>query len=147
MTQATLLRLPDDPAGRDAFTFDHAMAHRAVFAAMGPLDQWSVLPYFIDPTAYDARPGTNWHLNHQTAHNDFIEYLPPNPFVPAHHTGIQIAQNLLDTEFNREDSLLWWTFDNHQHHFLAMAAIYPLDLTADPLPWWLLAPRLVTNFW
>jgi hypothetical protein len=147
MSLATLLVIPDTDAGRNAFTFDHAMNHRNLLTVMGPLDQWSVLPYFIDPTSYDALPGTNWHLNHNQAHSDFITFLPANPDVLE--AGMTINQNLLDEDFRQEGNRQWWTFNNHQEHLIPSNTIVTLDLTVPPsqIPWWALDPRLVFTAW
>lgn len=160
MAQATLLNIPDDAKGRRAFTFDHAMAHRALMAVMGPLHQWSVMPYFIDPASFDARPADKWSLNHQQAHNDFNAYLPAytDQTLAAwtNNPGIPTSQILIDSRMKDEGSRQWWTFINHQEHLIATNVILPLQLTPTaPLPpptifaplWWLRTPRLAATYW
>lgn len=147
MSLASLLVVPNSDAGRNAFGFDHAMSHRNLMVAMGPLNQWSVAPYFVDPWIFAARPATSWPLSHQQAHNDFTTFLPANPAVAPGTVGFPIVQNLLEQDLTREDGLPWWTFANHQEHFIASNAILPLDLTVAQLPWWLLAPRLALTAW
>lgn len=79
MSQATLLVFPDNERWKNVFSFDHAMAHRYIMSMMGPLNQWSAMPYFIDPMHYDDDPSGPWHFAHQQAHDDFNSYLPPHP--------------------------------------------------------------------
>lgn len=154
MTLATLLVIPDDPAGRNLYAFDHAMAHRQLMAAMGPLYQWAIMPYFIDPFLFDSRPAQNWPLNHQQAHDDFTKMLPA--YGAALTEGIPTAQILVDSTLQDAGSRAWFTFGNHQEHLIANNAILPLPLTPTAtlppgtifaLPWWLQAPRLVATYW
>jgi hypothetical protein len=128
MTTATLLVFPaaDDDRAQAAFAFDHAMTHRNYYQFMNPLHQWSVMPYFIDPapsraeTAIRAGP---WHLNHQHAHNDFTHSLPVDWGMQA--PGIPSDQILVDSDLTDRGSLAWWTFANHQEHYLANATVLP----------------------
>jgi hypothetical protein len=158
MSIASLLVVPTDERTRSAFQFEHAMAHRQNMQVMGPLDQWSAIPYFIDPTIWDADPGTNWHLNHQQAHHDFISYLPAyfdqTQTAWKANPGIPTNQHMLDPVMNEPKSRSWWTHQNHTEHATANAAILPLPLYAQflppaifALPWWLQPPRLVATFW
>ena len=245
MSQSTLLVFPDNERWKNAFSFDHAMEHRKLMSVMGPLTQWSTMPYFIDPMKYDGRPSTMWHMLHEQAHTDFTSYLPAYANVPppagvalvgpisavhlvsggsgytspvftisgtgsgatfhwtlgaggvitalsvvnggsgyattdtltisnnpptvgtgAHATlsvnvtniaaiapngsisgvGIPGAQNLVDVDFQRQDSQPWWTFANHQEHLIASNAIVH-DRQAATVPWWTLPPRQVQVFW
>lgn len=140
-----LLVYPNDTEiARNTFSFDHAMAHRNVMAVMGPIDQWTVMPYWIDPTNYQAGPATNWRLQHQQAHDDFIETLPTNP--TAETPGIPMAQNLIDNDLQDPGTRAWWTFNNHMQHLIASSAILPLP-SAEPIPWWYLPPRRVLTYW
>jgi hypothetical protein len=150
MSQATLLNVPDDYRGRSAFEFEHAMAHREVMIVMGPLTQWSVMPYFIDPARYQAPPGTNWHRNHQQAHDDVTTYLPADG--TALEPGIPSSQVVQEGDLTDPERRTWWTFINHQEHYVSNAAI-PVQgytgrgLTISALPWWMLNARLVATFW
>ena len=134
---------PADPA----FNFHHAMAHRAYYQAMGPLSRWSVLPYLLDPPSDTARRASKWHLNHQQAHNDAIQALPSGWERPA--VGIPSSQILVDSSLADPRSLTWWTFINHQEHYVADNALLPLpntlnqDGTAASAPWWIPLPRWV----
>jgi hypothetical protein len=97
------------------FAFEHAMAHRYWMMAL-PLNQYSVVPYELDPMQNDPM----WALNHQQAHTDSIATPPPlGPF------GEPYPQNLIDTKFG-----LWWTFANHQSHLIGndnmLASQWPL---------------------
>jgi len=143
----TLLKIPETEVGQKAFSFEHAMAHRQATAVMGPLSQWSILPYFIDPAQFDASPANKWNLNHQQAHNDFTSDLPA--YSTALVPGIPLNQNLVDTNFKNPLSQLWWTFANHQEHFIANQAILPLNLTipTDQLPFWAVVGRIVPTSW
>jgi hypothetical protein len=154
MSIATITAVPHaDDAARNSFSFEHAMAHRALLQVMGPLDQWTVLPYFIDPADFQANGAVNWNLNHRQAHDDFINYLP------AHSTsltpGFPNNQNLLDPNLADRRTWPWWTFINHQEHYNANAAIFPLQLSGNPIPpatefvppWWLQAPRYAPGAW
>lgn len=147
MTPPTLLVIPDHEAGRNLFAFDHAMAHRSNYQVMGPLPQWTVMPYWIDPFEKDARPATKWHLNHQRSHDDFNSYLPADraSTVP----GIPSRQNLIDSNLQDDGIQSWWTFLNFQEHMVATDAVLPLPLTEtlDNTPWWVIDPRLISVFW
>ena len=125
MTAASLLFRPDNERSLDAFTFDHAMAHRNYYQVMAPLHGWSVLPYFIDPgpnAQTGARAGP-WQLNHQRAHDDFRVALPSDWNSP--NQGIPTRQVLVDSDLNDKGSEVWWTFANHQEHYVANATVLP----------------------
>lgn len=144
MSTVSLLNLPSGDAARNAFTFDHAMAHRTVMQVMGPLSRFSIMPYFIDPTDYNARPATRWHQTHQQGHDDF------NNGVPAYSTAltprIPSSQILIDSNLQERGSRSWWTFANHMEHFVAADAIVPIP-EAVFLPWWWTVPSRVDVFW
>jgi hypothetical protein len=81
MTAATATLLnPDDPI----YDFQHMMAHREYFAIMGNhqdvgnLNQFTVLPYVLDPAYRQGQPATAWFMDHQQAHRDFNTALPSN---------------------------------------------------------------------
>lgn len=139
MTIASLLVRPESDAGKTAFNFDHAMQHRNNFQVMAPLHQWTVLPYFIDPAQSQETPGSKWHLNHQQAHNDFTSALPSDFQRDA--VGIPTSQILLDSNLGDPGSLAWWTFINHQEHYIASAIVQPAIPQAQtvvitiPEPW------------
>ena len=125
MSAATLLAMPDDPVGLATFAFEHAMSHRTYLGAMAPLTRFSVLPYFIHPMQNDP----SWRLDHQQAQNDFTSTMPtwgnPPPVPPAPGTlsvAVPLAHNLLDLP-NLDDpgQRSWWTFVNHQEHYIASA--------------------------
>jgi hypothetical protein len=151
MPQSTLLVFPkqDDTAAQNAFSWDHAMAHRSLMAVMGPLTQWSGMPYFIDPTNFSAGPAVAWNQGHQQAHDDFNSYLPayynapPPPGPPP--LGLHSRQPLMDTDFQRGE-ISWWTFANHQEHYAAAKATQPLPTGAN-IPWWAQPPRRVQTYW
>ena len=123
MTIASLLYRPEDERAKTAFNFDHAMAHRAYYQLMAPLHEWTVMPYFIDPAQHVEIPGSMWHLNHQQAHNDFSLALPSDFQQPT--TGNPTRQILLDSNLDDPGSLTWWTFINHQEHYIANAIVLP----------------------
>jgi hypothetical protein len=150
MALATLLVFPKegDTAAQNTFSFEHAMAHRSLMAVMGPLTQWSVMPYFIDPTNFSAGPAGVWNQAHQQAHNDFNGYLPgysAAPAPPAPHLGFGQRQPLMDTNFQARP-LAFWTFANHTEHLLAANTVLPLP-TGTNVPWWAQPPRRVLTFW
>jgi hypothetical protein len=156
MATPTLMVYPDKSKGeawRNIWQFDHAMAHRQLFMVMGPLNQWSAIPYFIDPTDYAPLPAGRWPMYHQQSHNDLNSFLPAYgaQLEPAFEAmgGIPQNQILIDTDFDRETSTSWWTFANHTEHLIAADAVTPYPLTGPVtgLPWWMQEPRLVTNFW
>ena len=146
MSTAALLVIPrDNVASKGAYSFDHAMSHRNAMEIMGPLTQWSVMPYFVDPAHYDAQRADAWNLKHQQAHNDALTYLPAT--AQAVDPGFPTSQILVDTNFEDEASRTWWTFANHYEHFAVGQALAPVNLQQTPLPWWLEPPRVVTVFW
>ena len=102
-----LLVLPDpaDESAYWAFQMDHEMHHRALLRAGG-----GNLSLLLDPMQYTGLPGSNWHLDHQQAHN-------------AARGGINSDQILRDSDLFDRDQQLWWTFTNHQEHVLLTAAL------------------------
>jgi hypothetical protein len=136
--------LVQNPGFEPAFTFDHAMNHRAYLGQMSPLDQYTVVPYFIDPPQDQGISASQWHLNHQQSHNDALHAIPNNwnfyatlP-LPDPDIGLFIGQNLRDTSFDNQGQKLWWTFANHMEHYIANAATLPAS-TEPPFqtfPFW-----------
>jgi hypothetical protein len=157
MSLATLMVYPRPDSGdawRNVFSFDHAFAHRELMMFMGPLNQWSTMPYFVDPADYNPLPAGRWPLYHQQAHNDFNGFLPAYgaQLEPAFEAmgGIPQNQILIDTDFSRHESQTWWTFANHQEHLIAADSVTPYPQTGaiTGLPWWMQEPRLVNSgFW
>lgn len=148
MSIATLLNVPADSAGQNAFAFEHAMAHRGVMAVMAPLNQWSAMPYFITPADWKARPANNWNLNHQQAHNDYASFLPAYPSDTQPNIPSFMDQNILvDTNMADPVSKTWWTFINHRDHFVANELILPLPFALVTVPWWAVTGRRALNFW
>lgn len=146
MSLATLMAFPQGERAQNAWSFDHAMAHRGLLAVMGPLHQWSAIPYFVDPQQFRARPTDPWNLNHQQAHNDYNKFLPA--YALATDGGISQSQILVEHDFRSQDGQPWWTFANHQEHRVASGAIHPLpgDGRTDT-PWWATGSRRVPRFW
>lgn len=119
MSVASLLVYKNSPT----FAFEHAMAHRNMLGGMAPLDQFSVLPYLLDPMQKPNEPVTKWHLNHQQAHNDAMVTLLSPYYGLVELTGINSHQILIDTPLAEEGPQRWWTFNNQQEHLLAQASI------------------------
>lgn len=137
MTQATLLVKADDAT----FDFEHAMAHRALLAAMFPLTQFSVLPYLLDPSYDTQLPATKWHLNHQQAHTDSLTTLPAYfqggaPQQTPQRLGQYNNTILLDSDLSNQDQLTWWTFANHREHYVATQTILPAREIEWRWPFW-----------
>lgn len=138
MPLATLLVLPDvdNQRWRDVWEFDHAFAHREYYAVMAPLTRFSALPYFIEPLPPPTPPfptdADDWNLNHQQAHNDFALALPAFYNDSSIGFGIPNSQNLVDSNLNDPETRTWWTFANHQEHYIANNAILPLPTTVAP---------------
>jgi hypothetical protein len=144
MSTANLLVMPDETNERSlaAFQFDHAMAHRAYFAVMAPLTRFSAIPYFVEPVLAPPPPyaAGMWMLKHQQAHTDFTNSLPPNYMAPKVGFGIQSNQPMVDSDLSDPENRAWFTFVNHQEHYLANNSILPLPTAAPPpspaLPGW-----------
>jgi hypothetical protein len=146
MARPTLMVFPTDDRTRNNWSFEHAMAHRSLMAVMGPLTQWSIMPYWVDPQNFQAGAADKWNLNHQQAHDDYNSFLPAYSTAPS--AGIPQAQILVDHNFQNQDNTSWWTFANHQQHLIAGSAIHPLPAAATPAtPWWATPPRRVSRFW
>jgi hypothetical protein len=137
MSEATLLVMGDDQVALSTFAFEHAMSHRIYLGAMWPLTRFSILPYFIDPQQNNPA----YRLDHQYAQNDFTTTMPtwgaspPGPIPPAPGTlsvAVPLGQDLLDQHFDDPGQRVWWTFANHQEHYVASANL-PALLT---LPAW-----------
>lgn len=107
MALASLLVLPTNPRAAIGFVFDHDQEHRSMQAALEPGPSQ---PPMLDPAlASDTTPRAGpWHFNHQTAHNQFNLAI----------FGFQTQQNMADATFADKSSLTWWTFVNHQEHYL-----------------------------
>ena len=134
-------------SGDPIFDFEHAMAHREYLAVMAPLNRFSALPYFIEPWPFPNPPlpswADAWNLDHQRAHNDFASALPAVWQPNTVYFGVPMGQNLVDSDLNDAENFAWWTFANHQEHFIANNAILPLQTTtATPLP-----PTVTYPFW
>ena len=141
MALPALLHWGNESAARNTFAFEHANAHRTLLGGMAPLDRFSALPYFTD----QANPRGIWSLNHQQAHQDALTSLPTWPWtfwgvggnppvepVPT-PTGLSFGANLRDTNLTiNPDAVPWWTFVNHQEHYL-MQQVLPQYLT---FPFW-----------
>lgn len=132
MAQVTLLVRNEGPLAEAVFAFEHAMAHREVLGAMSPLTQFSVIPYFIYPMHNENQPGSTWHLNHQQAHNDVLSKLPS--IIPGR--GLDTDMVLRDSDLSNPRQGPWWTFANHQIHFLANAAVLPQTGPGWTYPFW-----------
>lgn len=118
MALSTLLTFPD-PASYPVWAFDHMMAHRTAMGLLAPLDQYSVLPYILDPLQNIDTAASGWHLDHQQAHDDFT--------AAIHLTNPQI---LLDTNLQQPDGVPFWTFANQLEHYEAQNAVQSAtDLT------------------
>jgi hypothetical protein len=102
------LNLEDENA-RHAFAHEHLMAHRALRAKLSPAKRAAALPLVLDPMQDENMPASNWHLNHQTAHNQV-------------RGSINSDQILRDSNLFDEEARLWWTFINHQEHMLLAAS-------------------------
>lgn len=130
MSDATLLHVPDNRPGKRAFAFEHMMAHRELFGTMAavlPATTFSVLPYLLDPTVNTGK----WHLNHGTAHHDFIGVLPS--YFGVMETGLPTGQPLRDVNLDNREQRTWWTFTNHQEHVMASYNSQGLD---QIFPFW-----------
>lgn len=143
MPLATLLN-SNDPL----YDWEHANAHREYLAVMSPLNRFSGIPYFVEPLpSPPPSPADMWNLQHQHAHNDFSLSLPPD--WQATHVGFGIPgnQNLLETDWNRPESRTWTTFVNHQEHYVASEAVFPLPNYPGIPGWWLQIGPAIYPFW
>jgi hypothetical protein len=116
MPLATLLN-PNDPL----FVFEHMMQTQALWTALTDTAGYSVLPYLLDPAYDTAIPASKWHLNHQQSHDDFNAALPAE--YGSTQIGIPQGAILLDSNLKNPDQLTWWTFINHQEHYIANSSI------------------------
>jgi hypothetical protein len=101
---------------------------------MAPLDRFSVIPYFIDPEQNVGTPGSMWHLDHQTSHNDALQHLPTE--FGAATVGLFIGQNLRDTNLDDARQRTWWTFQNHMEHYVGGDTILPNVYLPPPAIQW-----------
>jgi hypothetical protein len=113
---------------RVTYAFEHAMAHRTLYAAMSPLSRFSVLPYLIDP----QQEGGKYLQNHQQAHWDAITTIPTFPpeigvitnpdgslTIPSGGIGLSSNPILFAPELDK----LWNVFANHTAHYNAMTTL------------------------
>lgn len=120
MALCSLLRLGTSNTEKATFGFEHAMAHRQLWAAMSPLSRFSVLPYLIDP----QQVGGKYLLNHQQAHWDMAQTLP-SYFGATAAGGLALTTNppLQDTPIDNQERMRWWLFANHTDHLDAMSVL------------------------
>jgi hypothetical protein len=117
------------------FAFDHAMGHRNALGVMSPLNRFAIIPYFIEPMQSDiGTPGSSWHLDHQTAHDDALEHLPS--YFGAATVGLHIGGILRDTDLDDPRQRTWWTFQNHMEHYVGGNTITPNVAFPPPAPQW-----------
>jgi hypothetical protein len=118
------------------FDWAHRMQHELYFRYMPDPRQFSGLPYELDPAYQQNVPFGPWHWPHQQAHNDFNEVLPPNDFFDP--TVLPIPTRIFQTNIlgeankDKQESWTWWTFVNHQEHYIADNSIQPLNRVAPP---------------
>ena len=111
MSLASLVAAPLTERGKEAFAFDHDMAHDDFTIAESVAGGQSIRQYMLDPAnalETSIRAG-NWNQQHQDSHNAF--YLS--------HFGVGINQNMMDSNLSDQGSLEWWTFVNLHEHFIA----------------------------
>lgn len=143
MSQATLIN-SNDPM----FAFEHVMQHRQYFSFMPDLSHFTSLPYLLDPPHRQDIPAGPWNQKHQQAHDDFNASLPPfyayNP-ADAPNPPFRIMQTNILVEGNKSnrENWTWWTFINHQEHYIANNAILPVPSQAPMPPW---APMRPSTF-
>jgi hypothetical protein len=142
MPLCALLKRPKDQWALNYFHFEHAMAHRVNLMVMSPLTRFSAVPYFYEPEqnlAPPARlvPGTarpsNWHLNHQQAHNDALNEVP-TVYITTPQKGVLSQVNVVDTNLDDIERTTWWTFVNHHNHYTTEGAILPIPPPPHPPP-------------
>jgi hypothetical protein len=106
MPLCSLLVVPTDARAAQGFIFDHDQFHRSMTDALGPPSK----PRLLDPATIQdtTTPAGYWHFDHQNGHDDFNLAL----------FGTQLNQNMADNNLLEPASLAWWTFVNHQEHFL-----------------------------
>ena len=92
MSLVTLMHYPEDERQAATFEFEHEQAHRLLSFQL--LD-----PMIADPTV----PASMWHVVHQWAHDT---------------ANTPINAILADTDLSKQGQREWWTFSNHDEHFL-----------------------------
>lgn len=104
MSFASLLHYPDDPRGQASFSFDHAIEHDRLTAAMGAGASRFTSAYQLDPMPTAAMFGAgNWAQDHQQAHDDAAAWFS------------QRSLPLVDTSTSA-GSLQQWLFTNSTEH-------------------------------
>jgi hypothetical protein len=148
MSLVSILTMTQGLGAAETFAFEHAMAHRNYLGQMAPLTRFSVIPYLLDPMIDNPSiAASNWHLNHQQAHNDALTSIPSyyvNPRTgeawPEGETevGLFIGTDLRDTDLNNEGQRKWWLFLNHQEHYVANGVTLPASIDPPPqtFPFW-----------
>jgi hypothetical protein len=100
------------------FNFEHDQDHRSWWWAISPVDQFSAMPYFIDPAAPENGA---WRFDHGWAHADA---LPPG-YLDA--TTILGQQNLIDVNFRDSPQTQWWLWANLLEHYTASTLLQTLQ--------------------
>ena len=117
MALVSLLIVPSDQRSAIGFVFDHDQLHRSMTDAQiqansskGGTNTSGSRPFLLDPATVAAvtRRAGNWHFDHQNAHDNFNVAI----------FGTRFGQNLADSNLVEPASLAWWTFVNHQEHYL-----------------------------
>jgi hypothetical protein len=134
MARVSLLRMGDGLGQRAAFELEHAMAHRNALGVMAPLPRFSVIPYLVEPMQVGARPTTQWHLNHQQAHDDALSNLPSQ--FGSTSIGLRIGRDLADYNLEDPRQRTWWIFQNHMEHYIGGSTILPQVQFPPPAPQW-----------
>ena len=105
MSTASLLYLTPDARRAQGFVFDHDQLHREMTVS-GNADRATLLD--PAPIAYTSQRAGNWHFDHQWDHDNFnLAFF-----------GFK-RDPMADSNLAEPASLAWWTFVNHQQHYLA----------------------------
>ncbi|HEX3523942.1 MAG TPA: hypothetical protein VHT52_17880 [Stellaceae bacterium] len=129
-------------AKRQVFAFEHMMAHRQLMGGIASsttgLSGFSVLPYMLDPEQQTAQQASLWHLNHGQAHQDATQNLPGwfgwwALATPRPATQVGSFKDFADKNLASKASTGWWTFINHQEHYIKNQV---LPATFPAYPFW-----------
>lgn len=135
MARVSLLHRGDGLGQRQAFDLEHAMAHRNALGVMHPLTRFSIVPYLIDPMQAAGTPASQWHMNHQQAHNDALDNLPSA--FGSGTTGLRVGGILADSDLDKPSQFRWWMFQNHTEHYVGGNTINPNVQLPPPSPQWI----------
>jgi hypothetical protein len=110
MSLPFLFSIPDDPQGFESFFWWHATDHQEIQQATQIQKMVTIIPRIIYPFVPSEKE--QWLERHQQLHDDIIAAL-----------GLDIGTDLTGVDFEDEESVHQFVYDNAQEHNSMRAAL------------------------